>query len=193
MCRVKHSYGQTMVLSSDASVSFKTGTAQGVFLNDLFAPAGPNPHQPYGRDQMAILYARYKVLNCRVRLEATVNSGTGTGWLVCGIKNPTSGLSIGGILMDYLSEDPLCLVKTIPQGRPTIIDQRIKCSQASDVTDEVYMADDSLYGAAVGSSPTRTPSLLMCFASNATSFACVLRMVVEYDALWYDRIIQNNS
>ncbi len=61
-------YKHELSAHTDPGSNFQAGTPLTFNLGSLFAPIAGG-HQPFGFDQMAALYARYKVHKVRIRVE----------------------------------------------------------------------------------------------------------------------------
>jgi len=196
-CIVKHAFGVSFIQKDDITVPFQSGTETGIYLNDIFAPGGggldTGAHQPYGRDSMALLYGRYKVHRCRIRLEVQCSAGGAVAWFVTMIKNPAAGGSTSGVVMGYLSEDGFCNIQAVPQSKPLIINRTIDIARAVEVSKQVFRADNTFFAAPAGSSPTTRIPLFMNCCSAGVNFGLVVRAEFEYETEWFDRIILGPS
>lgn len=176
----KHKYSTAMVLSSGNSYSWLFN------LNSLYDPDRTGVgHQPYGYDQLATLYNRYRVIKCSY----TIN----------GIQSDTPGASIRIAAQpsnDIISYSDLSSMVESPRtkficqgsaGSPlktlhgwSYIPSLMGRNKAQ------YMADDR-YSADVGSSPQEYAILQIKGATSVDTGASINVMVtLEYTTEWYD-------
>jgi hypothetical protein len=164
------------------SVLTVTGSQQIMNLNSLFDPNRTGTgHQPYGFDQLAALYNRYRVLSTRWRV--TFGSQSGTYQLVVVPVNGLVNTSITDLTSyQTVCELPLSVVKTQGGGGgPTIIVERSMHLRAlTGVTQTEYLADDR-FESVVSSSPAELLTLYIGFY-NPSGSTISIPYTVE---LWY--------
>jgi hypothetical protein len=152
------------------SVLTVTGSQQIMNLNSLFDPNRTGTgHQPYGFDQIAALYNRYRVLSTRWRV--TFGSQSGTYQLVVVPVNGLVNTSITDLTSyQTVCELPLSVVKTQGGGGgPTIIVERSMHLRAlTGVTQTEYLADDR-FESVVTSSPAELLTLYIGFYNPSAS------------------------
>lgn len=108
----KMTYGQVNTLTAPATTG-ALGAVQSFSLSNLFDPditgAG---HQPYGRDQMASIYHRYKVDSVHISLVCTIPSRDGM-FVALKIMSPNDTDTITGETYAVCAEDPKIRTKQI--------------------------------------------------------------------------------
>lgn len=117
-------------------------------LNSIFDPdATGGGHQPYGHDQLAVLYNRYRVISCSYVL--TAYSGS-TG--ICYGCMPANDIKTFGSVSE-LRENPRARFTTqYPGGSSTKIVGKVYLPAITGRSKNQYMSDDR-YMAVFGASP----------------------------------------
>lgn len=153
-------------------------------LNSLFDPnrvAGG--HQPYGFDQLATVYNRYRVISCSYTIKCI--SSTQTVNLVALPANQAVFPAFAGAAMEsprakFITQNPGGNLKTL-WGR-TYIPSLMGRNKSQ------YMADDN-YQAQVTADPAEL-AVLNIFTQgindSATDPACLLSITLEYTAEFFD-------
>jgi hypothetical protein len=188
---VEHTYAQNFSVSGDGSVANKLGTAITMSLNDIFAPGGSYTHQPYGRDQMAALYGRYKVHGVVLELEVCMSNTATTKnppVFIMGINAPSSGFTYTGALLTDAMEQASADWIQVPAGLPRRIVKKVDVATLCGATKQEFAADVSQYCAANGSSPTKTTSVSFSVAGLDTSVYAVVALRFTYRTEWFERI-----
>jgi len=187
---VRHNYCQVFSFTSDASTAAKTSTAQVLAVNDMFAPGG---HQPYGRDQMAALYGRYKIRRVTIELEA-LSGDSLRGALVVAVYGPSAGFSYGSALLTDCAEQPNAAAIMLSSTAVTKFAQTFDIKTILGVDAREFDSDVSQYAAASGSSPTILARLALAYSGiAATSQNCTVVMRLIFETEWFDRITQAAS
>jgi len=148
--------------------------------------------QPYGRDQIANLYSKYKVMGLEAKI--TFNDPSADG-LFCGVSvtPSTTGATLAHSY-GTLIERPWTIVKTISNSgsQERVINLKFDAHKCFGVTKTMYKGD-SIYSALMGSNPS-TEAYLRLFAGNMNSAspASTINISVEitYITYVYDRITQ---
>lgn len=177
ICKMK--YGTTVATSSSGSYIFN--------LNSLFDPDRTGfGHQPYGFDNLATLYNRYRVIACGWRVQEPAGS---TGLPLTTSAIASNDLSISwsntGIMLEnprakYITQNPGAPAMTLrgKQYIPALVGR----------TKAQYMADDS-YQATVLTSPSEV-AVLYLQTFNALSGDAIagigLQVLLEYTVEFYD-------
>ncbi len=153
----------------------QAGTPYTFNLGSLFEPRAAG-HQPFGFDQMAALYARYKVHKVRIHVE-TLRTGNAGGTVnpacqVIGIFPPGStqttlnvvtALSMG----ENFNVSTKMLMPTMIQ--PYVFETTLDIATIAGLTKKEFEANIEDYSALVSASPTRFPFLEVNLAPNITT------------------------
>lgn len=190
-CTLRYSDAKTL---STGSAVF--GTEFQYRLNSLYDPDYTSAgHQPYGYDQMAALYNKYRVKAVRYTLTFTTPGAAND--IKCGVvfrPNTTAGISSGNVWI--VDEDPAGITADLSSSgdRRAVITGRIEMSKIFGISKTKLMAEDN-YSAAVTSNPTNV--VYMTFATicydgtNAVSSSC--NVALDFECTFYDRITQSSS
>lgn len=183
----KHKYSTTMVLSSGNSYSWLFN------LNSLYDPDRTGVgHQPYGYDQFATLYNRYRVIKCSYTISGIQSDNPGASIRLC--AQPSN---------DIISYSDLSAMVESPRSK--FITQGSAGSPLKTLhgwsyipalmgrTKAQYMADDR-FQAAVGSSPAELAILQIKGATTLDTGANINVMItLEYTTEWFDYTQQSQS
>lgn len=189
--QVKLNYVQNVVLSSGASGV--TGAQQRFCLNGLYDPDTSGAgHQPYGYDQMATLYKRYKVNGCLVKL--TFNDPNEDG-VICAVQlvNPSNPTAfINGLDPSLLEERQQTFVSRINNtGSQKVVKKfYVPIYQASGLKKLQFMADPDNFTADLASNPGSVVSMLMAVGSEQGTGTATLRVTIDltYYVTFYQRV-----
>lgn len=190
-------------LITTGSGSTALGAQKLINLNSVYDPdQSGTGHQPFGYDELAAVYNRYKVLGCSVDLYFTDTLGTGNdggGQTVCWqINNPSnSGSTIAGLQTNVVRERSMgggCHLSD------TDVRKRIKffipMYKAAGITKLQFNSDPDNYTGAVTSNPGNLIQLALASAdlrgdTNTKSVLCHYRLT--YHVIMYDRKILSQS
>lgn len=191
-CRLH--YTQTLGLATGTANTY--GTEQIFRLNSLYDPDFTGTgHQPYGFDQLAGLYNKYKVAGCKVQI--ILNNPDNDGCLFAAQAQPPGGtFTLAGKSPDVVKEQPMSVTRLInDSGSQTkVIIQYFPMSKLSGVTDLQYKADVDIFSAAVTANPAATPFLRMALCNlSGTASTLQVRVSLTYFCQFYDRIVQSQS
>ncbi len=191
-----HPYSEIFAIS--CGTSGIAGTVQEMRLNSLYDPnATGTGHQPYGYDQWAALYGRYKVNACTVDLVFTTPGAANDLCCSAIVQGPGGGLSLTGLSTDRLTELPMVANATLSSAgtRQARIRRRFVLHEIFGVTKQQFDSNVEDYAAAVGASPVRTAVLgfVVSSYSGATDEACSCRCLLTYEVEWFDRVVQGLS
>lgn len=170
----KMKYAEDVQLSSTGSYQMN--------LNSVFDPNRSGiGHQPYGHDQLAALYNRYRVISCGWRLSAL--SSTVPIQLGCVPSNDPQIF----VLMEALKEQPRA--KYVCQnfgGSTNVLSGKVHLPSLVGRSTQQYMADDR-FQAQVGNSPVEA-AILNIFASNpqGSPINATVNIILEYTVEWFD-------
>lgn len=157
-------------------------------LNSIWDPlrsGAPSPDQPYGRDQLAILYNRYRVISCGWRF-ATPNAGTPLQIAALPSNETYTTTAFADIRENprakYVTQHPTgnCYVMTGKTYLPSLVGR----------TKSQYMADDR-YQASINSNPAELAVLNIGVAvSNGqmVSNGQIINLLLEYTVEFFDVI-----
>lgn len=156
-------------------------------LNSLFDPDRTGiGHQPYGFDNLAAMYSRYRVIACGWRIQNPTGAVGNPLTTACIPSNDVSiAWSDTGIMLEnprtrYITQNPGAPIMSLrgKQYLPTLVGR----------TKAQYMADDS-YQSAVTGSPTEL-MILYLQTFNALSGLTIggigLQVVLEYTVEFFD-------
>jgi len=179
------------------SLAAQFGTEQVINLNSLFDPNATGiGHQPYGRDQLALIYGKYKVYAVTVKIEWMDPTEDG---MMCAalVESQTSGFSLTGKLRDTVAELPMSNIIVInDSGKQTrTVTQRFKMNNLLGISPVQFEADTSQYSSNFASSPSAMPKLkLSAMAIGGVAGGKVrCQVTLVYHTQVFDRIIQSSS
>lgn len=151
-------------------------------LNSLFDPNSTGTgHQPYGFDQLAQLYNRYRVykVNYTITVEPN-NTNTGLVAVVC--NNSTNSLS--GADPGYVMEMPRSRYASIKIDSPTVIRGSVYLPKLNGDPTIRYKSDDR-FQAAVNANPAEVMILHMALCPTITTQTRVT-FQLTYHAEFFD-------
>lgn len=152
-------------------------------LNSLFDPDQTGlGHQPYGYDQLAQLYNRYRVISCGWRIQCPKTDQI----VQFGVLPANEVLTYSSF--DQLKEQPRARYFTqMPSGNAMTISGKISLPSLVGRTSAAYMADDR-YQADVGSNPLEA-AILNCMAAtvlDAPLTGAAINVILEFTAEFFD-------
>jgi hypothetical protein len=189
-------YLQQVTLSS-AAVAFQYGAENVWRLNDIFDPdLTGGAHQPYGMDQMAALYGRYKVKAITIDFTAIPPAAQTSLAIGLSVQPNNATATLVGNSVTGIGEQPnshtMYLMST---GMPSKVRQRFLIHEVEGLTSSQLDANVQDYGALTTASPGRQPLLRVALANMASTtvvaIACMCRL--EYEVEFYDRNILATS
>lgn len=151
-------------------------------LNSIFDPNRTGTgHQPYGHDQMALLYNRYRVINCSYSVVLT--TGTTVVKYVCVPGNEVQIFNS----VDEARENPRAKFSIqTPNGRLSPIHGNVYIPSLTGRNKSQYMADDR-YQAVVGASPAELAILnIQAAAMNESALTAPAAIILEYTVEFFD-------
>ena len=167
-------------------------------LNSTFDPDRTGVgHQPWGRDQMATLYNTYRVVGCKVTVNAMNHGDNSVGDIVGMTFHNNQSFSTSTNL-DELCERPLTTWALIP-GREKGADSKIisKDANFAKITgSNAYLIDDT-YKTGKGGSPTN--EIFVTFFAHSTrplnsaltQGELTFQVTLTYDVIWTEPEIQS--
>ncbi len=156
-------YKHDITAHTDPGSNNQAGTPLTFNLGSLFAPIAGG-HQPFGFDQMAALYARYKVHKVKIRVETFMNSATSVAGAVqvIGIFPPGSSQTTLNVLNAYAMGENYNVSTNVIQFnavRPVVYETTLDIATIAGLTKKEFEANIEDYSALVSASPTRFPFL----------------------------------
>jgi len=184
ICRLKYS-------QIDAwSVATLNTATQFYRLNSLFDPdATGGGHQPYGFDQLAALFAHYRVYKCKWHIEF---SGSNDRLHICVL--PINGIN-ASTTIPAVSEQPLAVTKAMSfnGGFPIKFKGSAYLPKLTGASSVQYRTDDR-YSAAVSASPTEAMQLgIYVYNPGASTVATSCNVTLVYYSEMYDPITLGQS
>jgi hypothetical protein len=172
------------------------GTEQVFLLNSTFKPDFTNAgHQPYGRDQLAALYAKYRIRKCAIDIEFIDPSIDG---ILCAVQVQASTVAttLSGRTINQVCEDPLTFSSPISNsGVQKVVFRTVVDIASVEGITRTQFEGDSNYAALVGASPTNVPLLRIATASTsgATQPTLVARVKLTFIGEFYQRNLLGQS
>lgn len=163
-------------------------------LNSLFDPDETGVgHQPYGYDQITPLYRNYKVNAVRVKFTLTDPTADGMQFAFMCVP-PGGSANLQGKDVGAIAERPMCHVRAIPDnGVPVEMVQHIPIAAVSGLTAMQFEANTD-FAALVTTHPALIPRLLFSVVNTAgVSASLTIRVDLEFDCVFYERIVQVQS
>lgn len=192
---VKMKYCETIVCTSGTSGIY--GTEKAFRLNSIYDPnytgAG---HQPYGHDELATLYNKYKVTGVLIDLEWTSPT---SGGVICSavIRQANDSYTTTGKATDSVNEKPMAHTETLNQygkGKMRWV-QYMPMHEIIGVTKEQFRTNiNDTYCAQFGQNP-ESPLLLLnaCSVGSGTGDSVSCRVNLTYYVQVFDRLVQTQS
>jgi hypothetical protein len=188
--RAKLRFSDISTVASDGTTGTLCGTQRLYQLNSLFEPHDGTARQPYGFDQMAALYSRYKVTAVNILLTGLPIVLTGDCvFLHLLIQNPDGARSLTGVLGSSVEEFPNGASIPVTSVAATW-QQKFQMHTLSNISKREYDANVEDYSAAVGANPARMPTLSIAASALGTSDACLFHLVIEYECVFFGRVGQ---
>lgn len=165
-----------------------------VYLNGGFAPTAAASHQPYGWDQLATLYNRYKITSCRASVAVDFASGTAINcWLGVALQPTNSVVTLAGQTVSQSGEEPMTVVRKMPADSLHVeITSTVPIWAVEGVTKSQFEADNSLFEAVVTANPTLTPFLNYAIAAGGASTGTA-SVRLEFDCEHFQRLTLSQS
>lgn len=154
-------------------------------LNSLFDPNRTGiGHQPYGFDQLAILYNRYRVISCGYRVNLTASSSTIPIMLTA---MPANQVVVAGTASEIRENPRSKYITQNPGAYAPVLSGKSYIPSVVGRTRAQYMADDR-YQAEVTGSPQELAILnLQTFTSNDQPIASQLvQVLMEFTVEFFD-------
>jgi hypothetical protein len=178
MVRLK--YAETIVLSTNLS-SLASGYQ--FRMSSTFDPNSSGVgHQPYQRDQIASLYAYYKVRTCKYKVTAHIPNYEGL-WAGVNIYSSLASGSVNGLDVPAIQERNHTDLRCVPNAgkQIAIFTGSVDLAGVHGLTQTQYDADNSNYGGAQGGNPGQNAMLEIVFADPAARTASAMYFQVELE------------
>lgn len=185
----KHKYAEAVTVSAAGIAGYKWN------LNSLFDPNRSGiGHQPYGYDQLAGLYNRYRVISCKYVMSCISDSGN----IQVAVLPANESLSLIGNVSEA-RENPRAkyIVQTPTSGGTLkVLKGNVYLPALVGATKTQYMSDDR-YQAIVGNSPTEL-AVLNAYAQGLNDDPTfnanpTFNILLEYTVEWFDVTTQDQS
>ncbi len=195
--RTQMYYTETKTLTAGSAGIF--GTEAAYRGNSTFNPqvaGGGVSHQPYGRDQLALLYLRYKVTG--VRLQISFSNPDQDG-MVVGVKYNTASdtVSLGGLSVASQAEKFNVWVKPLNNtGSQTVnYDRYFPMHDLVGVTKLQFKSNIEDFSALAGAAPVRSPTLRISIGDLTATGGGTVNMIVKltYYTDWFSRLTLGQS
>ncbi len=168
-------YKSEFLTHTDPGSNQQAGVPWEFNLNSLFLPQLSGGHQPFGFDQMAALYQRYKVLHVSVKVE-TLSQAAGTagstGAQIVGIFPPgntqTTLNELGAIRMGENFNVSTQIVHP-NAAAPVVFRREVDIAAVAGLSKTEFAANVEDYGALVSASPARIVFMEVNAAPNVTT------------------------
>ncbi len=178
-------YKDSVLAHTDPGANQQAGTPLTFNLGSLFEPRSGG-HQPFGFDQMAALYARYKVHKVHVKVETfPTGSGAtlGVAYQLVGIFPPGSAQTTLNVLLaanmgeNFNVSSKLWLVNAV---QPVTFEATYDIATIAGLTREEFESNIEDYSALVSASPTRFPfmevNLAPVVAASGSDFSSTVTL-----------------
>lgn len=190
-------YADNVILTAGASGLY--GTEFVLRLNSLYDPefAGPGTnHQPYGYDQMALLYRKYIVH--AVDIQAEYTDPTEDGLIVAASLQAGNGtFTLTGQSNNELKEKPSCVTRCINNsGSQTgVIKHFTHLHKLEGIHKVQWLSNLSEYSATTGTNPTISPYFRIALASarNTSGATIMFRPKIKFYCTFFERIVLEQS
>lgn len=170
---------------------FVSSNANGNFAFNLNSIYDPNRtgigHQPYGFDQLATLYNRYRVISCGYRIHIAAGTGT-SGQQSIQLAALPSNEVLTTLSISEWRENPRCKYICQNAGAATqYLTGKVYIPSLVGRSKAQYMADDR-YQAQVTGDPNELAILNLATANGAdtTSGGSGIQVVLEYTVEFFD-------
>lgn len=138
-------------------------------------------HQPYGFDQLAAIYNRYRV----IATSYVINAYNGTNPIRVGCLPTNDASAVSGI--SELCENPRAkFILQYPQGNTKILKGKVYLPSLAGRSKSQYMADDR-YQSDISTNPVESLSLYITGATMTDANVDItLTITMEYTVEWFD-------
>ncbi len=166
-------------------------------LNSLFEPLDGDALQPYGYDQMAALYGRYKVHKVTVAIKwfSPSSPGTVAAFALHPPEDTTTIASTTGYLTASKSNVSTNIQAGVPLGPPNSWSKTYNLHEVLGLSKQEFESNVEEYSALISANPGRMPLLeLGCWNMLGTASAVYSAIItLVFDAEFSGRIQQAAS
>lgn len=183
--QMKMLYGETLPINTT------TVADTNVFrMNGLFDPDNSvGGHQPYYRDQIAVLYSRYTVYGFKIELTGICHSGS----MLFGFKTQSDTVALAQVSLGV--ERPDCKYSVVNAGgQSKTISQYYPINRVFGVAKSKIMSEDN-FSAEKGADPVEVHYCQVFGQHPNDSSSCTGTLIVKISYLcrWYDRARHSRS
>ncbi len=191
LLNVEMVYSETIQLTSGALGVFDEEIYR---ANDLFDPDfAIGGHQPYGRDTLATLYNKYKVLAVKVDLTFTDPKVDGMAVALMTTSPNELGTGLANHPVSVISEKPNATVKFLNNSGTQIakISRYYPMWRLAQITPLQFEANIGTYSALTSATPAQTPFIRVGAAdvNDTAGSECKCLVKLTFYTQWYDRKI----
>jgi hypothetical protein len=176
---VSFRYSAVKTLTSGASGLF--GSEALFRPNSLYDPdLGSTGHQPYGFDQMAAFYNRYRVTSFDIELIFTDPSADGIFYAAT-VQPSSETFTIVGKDVEAMSEQPLTVVGQLNNtgSQRCVARRRFSVAEVEGLRPAEFIGNITDYSAPVTSNPTNTPYLRIAAAQPGAGGSADVRVAIN--------------
>ncbi len=194
MVTVDLRYTMMAPLSTNGTDGTKLGAPDIIQPNSCYRPIAAITNQPYGFDQMATLYQKYKVIGATLRIDCR-SEDTGTGLIQLHQQPPSGTADLTGLYGYIVAARPTVT---------TIVPSTTQCSSYTKnyvmhelfgVTKAEFDANIEEYAALCTADPTQKPTVRIHYShlSSGSAGACGVLITMTQRVQFFGRISQSDS
>ncbi len=191
--RLPFAYNANM--SSDGTTTWTVGSgALTVGVTNAYSPIN-GTHQPYGWDQMAGLYRRYKVVGLSYRITMVTYAASTAMAIVVREVPVNENAAIGATDLATIIERPGARwkVTTAGNGAPPVIENTVDIPALLGVSVDQFDANVEDYSALCTAAPSRYPYIQIGACGTPVSSTCHVVIECVYTVNFWQRITQSQS
>lgn len=173
------------------TTQFQMGGGNIFKLNGCFDPdTTGGTHQPYGWDQMAVLYSRYVVHKCHAWFN--VQNVIGNKTVLCALLvEPSTGSYVmsGNSVSDIIEKPQGHLIAMKPAGDNVVYQANWDIAVVEGITRAQMLANTEEYSALTSADPARVAKIVFgtCNSYDNTQISVQLIAKLTYSVEFYDR------
>lgn len=191
MAVVKLRFGYRWSSAANATPSL-IGTPLTLQANSVFEPVDTLGDQPYGYDQMAALYSKYKVLGVDLQITSASTGAQPSMIFVLG-QSPTGGVSLSGANAGLTTSRPnVAAYPCSAVGGPVSTYRRnFAIHELLGVTKQEFDSNVEDYTALVNANPAQMPTIQVAESTmGSTTSATVHYILMTFTVQFFGRIGQ---
>lgn len=195
--KCKMYYSHVLTALTPQAVTGFLGTEQIFRLNSLYDPDySGTGQQPYGFDQMASLYRKYKVNG--VKIDVTIYNPNEDGVLVGALIQPPGGTAtLTGKTMEDIAELPMCTYRVLHNTgtQRSHFSQYMPINKLAGISPLQFKANIEDFASLCTTSPAQFPYFRIAVGSiiGSTSATCQITVKLTFYSTFYERIQQAAS